>query len=829
MELPYFIAVLCLFTHASRSQDTLSDRVFLEPYDFLFDSAVEAYEKNDWLSVILNMEKALRNKEAVRRVKAECRLNCANQTAFSEPLVGLGVPIPGAGSVDDLGFFQKILKRADCVNSCENEKLGPPTMHHASPETELEFKKRTPYNYLQVAYFKINKLDKAVAAANTFFQANPHHMEMKQNLDYYRMMAGVKEEDFKDLEIKPHMAEFLQGKRYYSYDSFGLAADNFEAALDEYFIADKECRALCEGSYNYDGYNYMDYSADLFQTMTDHYTQVLSCKQRCSVELASNAGMDKPFEDFLPKHFDYLQFSYYNSENYEKAIECAKTFLLFHPKDEVMNQNLAYYSVVLGENKAKDISARQVVKQYIQQSILEKQLLYFGYEAFGITFVDPDTWTPEDVMPQKLRDKQKADKEAAARITEEIGNLMKEIETLVEEKKKDSSDLTKMLSPQDAADSASAMLYDNIKITMTSKQLNGSERVLLDGVVTDDECRELQRLSNAAALKGDGYRGRPSPHSASETFQGVTVMTAVKLGQQGKVPLKSARLFYDLSDKVRKAVETYFHVKTPLYFSYSHLVCRSAIEENQEERSDLSHPVHVDNCLLVSELNECIKEPPAYTHRDYSAILYLNDDFEGGDFIFTELDAKTVTAEVRPQCGRVVGFGSGKENPHGVKAVTKGQRCAVALWFTLDPVHEEKERIQAGDMLKMFSTPINEEFNQKEPAPSEPTPPHQEAAEAKHSDEGNVAKVSRDSPKDQKAQRDNKTSANSKDKSKAKEKTGDKKKPADKTNKTKSKGKETAKAPAKQGEKNKSKTAVKQTEKPTKVKATKTAQSKDEL
>lgn len=79
-----------------------------------------------------------------------------------------------------------------------------------------------------------------------------------------------------------------------------------------------------------------------------------------------------------------------------------------------------------------------MVKQYIQQSILEKELLYFGYEAFGLTFVDPvskqnssyfnhssgyleifwsnfllfffsfkDTWTPENVMPKKLRDKQK--------------------------------------------------------------------------------------------------------------------------------------------------------------------------------------------------------------------------------------------------------------------------------------------------------------------------------------------------------------------------------------------------------------------------------------
>uniref|UniRef100_A0A3Q1C7T5 procollagen-proline 3-dioxygenase n=1 Tax=Amphiprion ocellaris TaxID=80972 RepID=A0A3Q1C7T5_AMPOC len=682
LALLYALIFLGVVAPFCASDSNLSSHSVLEPYDFLFDTAVEAYYKGDWLTVILNMEKALKNKATVRNAKAQCRISCANQSAFGEPVAGLGVPIPGAGSVEDLGFFQKILKRADCVKSCETEKLGSPTLHQVSEEVELEFKKRTPYNYLQVAYFKINKLDKAVAAANTFFQANPDHMEMRQNLEYYKMMAGVQEEDFKDLEARPHMAEFLLGKSYYSDESFGLAAEHFEVAVEEYFTANKECRALCEGAYDYDGYNYMEYSADLFQTVTDHYMQVLNCKQHCSVELASTAGRDKPFEDFLPSHFNYLQFSYYNSEKYEQAIECAKTYLMFHPEDEVMNQNLNYYSAVLGEDKAGTISARQ----YMQQSILEKELLYFGYEAFGITFVDPDTWTPEDVMPKKLRDKQKADRETAARITEEIGNLMKEIETLVEEKKKDSTDMAKIIVPQEGG----ALPFDNIKVTMTSKQLNGSQRVLLDGVITDDECRELQRLANAAAAKGDGYRGRPSPHTPNEMFQGVTFLKAVKLGQEGTVPLKSAGLFFNLSEKVRKVVESYFSLDTPLYFSYSHLVCRSAIEEKQEERDDLSHPVHVDNCLLVSELNECIKEPPAYTHRDYSAILYLNDDFEGGNFIFTELDAKTVTAEVHPQCGRVVGFGAGKENPHGVKAVTKGQRCAVALWFTLDPAHEEK-------------------------------------------------------------------------------------------------------------------------------------------
>ena len=45
--------------------------------------------------------------------------------------------------------------------------------------------------------------------------------------------------------------------------------------------------------------------------------------------------------------------------------------------------------------------------------------------------------------------------------------------------------------------------------------------------------------------------------------------------------------------------------------------------------------------------------------------------------------------QVTPKCGRMVGFSAGKENMHGVLAVTGGKRCAVALWFTLDPNHRE--------------------------------------------------------------------------------------------------------------------------------------------
>ena len=54
---------------------------------------------------------------------------------------------------------------------------------------------------------------------------------------------------------------------------------------------------------------------------------------------------------------------------------------------------------------------------------------------------------------------------------------------------------------------------------------------------------------------------------------------------------------------------------------------------------------------------------------------------------------------VSAHCGRMVGFSAGKENMHGVTAVTKGKRCAVALWFTLDPDHQETSYDVAESML----------------------------------------------------------------------------------------------------------------------------------
>lgn len=55
--------------------------------------------------------------------------------------------------------------------------------------------------------------------------------------------------------------------RLYSEEQPQEAVAHLEAALREYLVADAECRALCEGPYDYDGYNYLEYNADLFQAI----------------------------------------------------------------------------------------------------------------------------------------------------------------------------------------------------------------------------------------------------------------------------------------------------------------------------------------------------------------------------------------------------------------------------------------------------------------------------------------------------------------------------------------------------------------------------------
>ena len=66
------------------------------------------------------------------------------------------------------------------------------------------------------------------------------------------------------------------------------------------------------------------------------------------------------------------------------------------------------------------------------------------------------------------------------------------------------------------------------------------------------------------------------------------------------------------------------------------------------------------------------------TDRDLSTVFFLNDDFEGGDFVFPDLKVR-----VRPEPGMLVCFPSTHQYLHGVEPITSGHRYSMVNWMTV--------------------------------------------------------------------------------------------------------------------------------------------------
>ncbi|XP_059195135.1 prolyl 3-hydroxylase 3 [Centropristis striata] len=651
----------------------------LQPYDLLYYSGVRSYFGGEWVKAAELLEKAILTKESLHRVRRQCHDDCV--AAGRESFNALD---SAEGRMWDLWTMDWMQQRAECLKFCIGRSVTPAGQLPVSSDIEYEFSTRNPYNFLQVTYYKLEKLQKAASAAHTYFVANPSHLEMRNNIEKYRRMEGVTAEAFQDreLENEKHWVFYDSAVQHEASSDWVQAAAKWKACVNETLRQTDECRVQCEvASQRLPENRGVDSADGVYEKAAALSLSLLSCRQSCVTQIATRPGRISAQEDFLPTQLEHLHIAQFKADDISGAVQTLRSLLLFYPSDKDSLDNLQLYHQTLGgDTESQGTQPAQEIVRYISRSLEEKKLLYFGMESLDFSFTDPDLWTPEDVVPESLRETWRTEKE-------KINEKIKEGEQQKEEQVDDSGFF-----------SGGPVLQKGVTITMDDEVMNGTNRVVLDGVMTEKECERILQLATAAASAGDGYRGRRSPHTPHETFEGLTVLRAVKLAQDGMVNQSDARLLHELGERVRVLLHSYFRSPSGLFTSFTHLVCRSAVAGDQEGRLDLSHPVHVDNCLLEPETNQCWKEPPAFLHRDLSAILYLNDNFDGGELFFTKRDAKTVTARVKPSCGRLVGFSSGPVSPHGVSAVTSGRRCALALWFTKEKLYRDMEREEAEAM-----------------------------------------------------------------------------------------------------------------------------------
>lgn len=254
---------------------------------------------------------------------------------------------------------------------------------------------------------------------------------------------------------------------------------------------------------------------------------------------------------------------------------------------------------------------------------------------------------------------------------------------------------------------------------------------VMDDMITESDCEALINLAEATVEIGDGYSGNKKPHNQNEVFSGVTLSAVADKVLNGEIDITYLYIYYYLAERVRRQVQIYNNLDE-LYQDYVHLVCRDVVNEEDEAQfqadlkkwlqdktkyrltQHLSHPIHSDNCKMLFN-GTCERERPAYTWREYSAVVYLDDKFTGGEFILADQTGKKIIANVEAKCGRLAAFCAGKECLHGVKAIRKGRRCALAQWFTVDYSRRDMEHTKVLNLLKKNSKMLKaKEFNWEE-------------------------------------------------------------------------------------------------------------------
>lgn len=88
---------------------------------------------------------------------------------------------------------------------------------------------------------------------------------------------------------------------------------------------------------------------------------------------------------------------------------------------------------------------------------------------------------------------------------------------------------------------------------------------------------------------------------------------------------------------------------------------------------------HADNAHESGEIHE-------FHWRDYSGVLYLNDDFGGGGLYLPKQDIL-----IEPSRGMFVSLPCGLSHMHGVQEITSGLRITLAFFLTTDIAHADRD------------------------------------------------------------------------------------------------------------------------------------------
>lgn len=195
--------------------------------------------------------------------------------------------------------------------------------------------------------------------------------------------------------------------------------------------------------------------------------------------------------------------------------------------------------------------------------------------------------------------------------------------------------------------------------------------VVIYDFVTEEECLailEYEKYLTENDLWDQGDKnGDPKQHWAKR-FLGVQNLVLKEKGLGSEKDIEIMNLCVSIRKRIRDQIKKSWNLQEEIYADSLNLIRWPQAEQQ---------PPHADyeNFGL---------EPHIYNWRDIGVVLYLNDDFVGGQIYFPQHDHS-----INIKRKMLAFFPGDQQHAHGVKKVEEGCRYTVNMFYTFSESHKD--------------------------------------------------------------------------------------------------------------------------------------------
>ena len=237
-------------------------------------------------------------------------------------------------------------------------------------------------------------------------------------------------------------------------------------------------------------------------------------------------------------------------------------------------------------------------------------------------------------------------------------------------------------------------------LTSKKEELNNL-RGVLDDVISQDECHYLVNEINPDTFVSSlGYEDG-SIYNAPVGYSGLDLKQLASKKSYSHNGEEYYQRLLQIRERLRVETERALQMcPNTLYVHYTQLAVKT---------EGGKHTAHADNCFYTIKdgIESCdtSKEHP-WPMRAAASILFLNDNFGGGEFYWADPRNGLPERRIQPKPGRMTYFTSGVENLHGALPVEELQqescstspdtnqtfptrRIVLAMWYTTSPNEAE--------------------------------------------------------------------------------------------------------------------------------------------